>query len=725
MNLKKIVVGVFSFFLLFTVGNAKEINLYFYVNGGKIKEENFEVNDYYKFIQYNGESYAEYTGNTTIKNINSIKGKTFTLTKDNTSLVKGREWYLKNVYDDKIYYFSESNTYKTSDIFKQLSFDSDEFMSLDLYANWSSNPKKGGVDITPVEKTTSGSTETGHTVTIKLNANGGTLKDPHGNKFSLPKKKSFIQYNGSTTIYKLKSTETLGKNGLYNPDSEKSINLYLKDHRILNGKEWNTKADGSGKSYSDSALYQASDFCDASDANCTVTLYANWVEDDVHFEAESYTLRFNQTKQLKLLLEDNTRVKKNITWTSSKPAVAKVDENGKVVALKAGETVIKAKRKSGAEATIAIKVIGDAKLAEVSLKGALKFCEEGQVRSDGSCNQWVYKLSHGVQSIDATNDGKYMFFLSPDTTSSNLDNYGKVPIILRIYKKYKDGYYRFYKKATHLNFGHANGVTYYQSSDGGHQLLVATSLEEGTGPMLVRYRLYLSEDVSGAGAVKEEINSITFYNSKLEDKDFRGKLSTLESSHQTVVGVASNVNENGQINGLYVSAKQPSTSINKSSFRVINYYNKGTSTLSNGPAKVFRRSGVEPMPKEDVYFGAHYHNQDLTYHNGTMYMVYYDYSPGCIKSFETNYGLTDCKIYTNFIGVYNADGSFKYMRTLSESTIAQMVQSIDSSNYDSSNIDRRIKEAESVFFMNGESYIAVQKSLTDIVGTYIFKVSNL
>ena len=42
------------------------------------------------------------------------------------------------------------------------------------------------------------------------------------------------------------------------------------------GAEWNTKPNGSGKSYSQKQVYKSSDLCDASEKDCTVTLYVNW-----------------------------------------------------------------------------------------------------------------------------------------------------------------------------------------------------------------------------------------------------------------------------------------------------------------------------------------------------------------------------------------------------------------------------------------------------------------
>lgn len=134
--------------------SAKELNIYFYPNGGSTSTTGFATSDY-GYLNYNDNYFAKYTEKNTINHINSISGKTFTLSKSSTSLVKGKEWYLENVIDGKIYYFSESATYNVSIILKTLGA-SGNLTSIDLYANWNSNKKTGGINMpTAVKKATS------------------------------------------------------------------------------------------------------------------------------------------------------------------------------------------------------------------------------------------------------------------------------------------------------------------------------------------------------------------------------------------------------------------------------------------------------------------------------------------------------------------------------------------------------------------------------------------
>ena len=122
--------------------SAREINFYFYPNGGTTATDGFYVSDN-GFIRYNDTSYSKYTVN--INNINSISGKKFIVKKSGTSLVSGREWYFKNVYDDKVYFFSESKTYDIDTIFDVIG-EEGSFISIDLYANWE-DKKVSGIDL--------------------------------------------------------------------------------------------------------------------------------------------------------------------------------------------------------------------------------------------------------------------------------------------------------------------------------------------------------------------------------------------------------------------------------------------------------------------------------------------------------------------------------------------------------------------------------------------------
>ena len=145
--MKKIMFICLLFLSVFTVRvDAKELDIYFYPNGGSVTTSNFNVNSY-GYINYdNTDYYAKYTDKSTINNINSIAGKKFSLKRSGTSQVNGREWYFYNYEDGKYYYFSETKKYKVSSVLEQLGI-YDSFYSIDLYANWENKKKTGGIDI--------------------------------------------------------------------------------------------------------------------------------------------------------------------------------------------------------------------------------------------------------------------------------------------------------------------------------------------------------------------------------------------------------------------------------------------------------------------------------------------------------------------------------------------------------------------------------------------------
>ena len=345
----KILFLIICFFVGILSVSAKEINFYFYPNGGTTSTDGFYISDN-GYIRYKDTSYAKYTGK--ITNINSINGKKFTVKKNGTSLVKGREWYFKNVYDNKIYYFSESKVYELDAIFSALG-ENGKFISLDLYANWenskvtngtdmkavnikaksvkinastknveigkyieldttfspqgskeekitwtSSNKKIATVDsngkvkgikagkVTIIAKSKNGLKssitikvvkETVHKVIIKYNLNGGTLSSKHGKNIST--KNDYITLNNSDIIQTIEYNKSLGKNGLSNYNNSNYINITKGTTKAISGAEWNTKSDGTRKSYSQTKVYKASDFCNALNSDCTVVLYVNWKKD--------------------------------------------------------------------------------------------------------------------------------------------------------------------------------------------------------------------------------------------------------------------------------------------------------------------------------------------------------------------------------------------------------------------------------------------------------------
>ncbi len=70
--------------------------------------------------------------------------------------------------------------------------------------------------------------------------------------------------------------EKFSNTGLIDYNNADYINILKSGYSAVYKSEWNTKADGTGKSFNQYTVYKASDFCDASKKDCTVTLYLNW-----------------------------------------------------------------------------------------------------------------------------------------------------------------------------------------------------------------------------------------------------------------------------------------------------------------------------------------------------------------------------------------------------------------------------------------------------------------
>lgn len=124
---------------------------------------------------------------------------------------------------------------------------------------------------------------TAYTVTIKYNANGGSLATEHGSAFDIDSN-GFITRNGSANLQTVSYGSSLEPAKWNNPNS---INLVRSGYRIDSGIEWNTSADGSGTSFNQSTLYSATDYsANVTSSNQTLILYANWQQD-------AYTISYN------------------------------------------------------------------------------------------------------------------------------------------------------------------------------------------------------------------------------------------------------------------------------------------------------------------------------------------------------------------------------------------------------------------------------------------------
>ena len=110
-------------------------------------------------------------------------------------------------------------------------------------------------------------------VNIKYSANGGTITDgSSSDTWSLSS--NIIQKNGTALVTKIKYGETIGSSGLLNYDYSQNFTVTKSGYKVPSGSEWiyNSKT----YSQANGTTYTSNDFCDASNADCTVTLNLNW-----------------------------------------------------------------------------------------------------------------------------------------------------------------------------------------------------------------------------------------------------------------------------------------------------------------------------------------------------------------------------------------------------------------------------------------------------------------
>ena len=139
-------------------------------------------------------------------------------------------------------------------------------------------------------------------VQISLHANGSKMGASAGSYFSLDAQ-SFVAMGGTRAIYE-------GEYGGYVTDSTNSLpdiqstgNLWLErtGYHYNPNESWNTKSDGSGKSYSENGGILAKDFADLKDSDKSVTLYANW-------KPNNYKVRYNGNGATSGTMTDSSHV---------------------------------------------------------------------------------------------------------------------------------------------------------------------------------------------------------------------------------------------------------------------------------------------------------------------------------------------------------------------------------------------------------------------------------
>ena len=114
--------------------------------------------------------------------------------------------------------------------------------------------------------------------------NGGTLASDHGSTYTA---KNDIIYKSDNSAIKVgEAGGYIGDNGLADYNNSGGINITKPGYMAKAGAEWNTKANGTGTSYSQATKYKVSDFANVSEGNKMVSLYVNWVP-------ATYTITYN------------------------------------------------------------------------------------------------------------------------------------------------------------------------------------------------------------------------------------------------------------------------------------------------------------------------------------------------------------------------------------------------------------------------------------------------
>ena len=156
-------------------------------------------------------------------------------------------------------------------------------------------------------------------VTIKFSTNNGSLTSPTvsstGNTYKWRENNGIIERtnaNGSTysdSFFKINYNGSTASDGLPNYNYSKYLKITKTGYSAVSKEEWKCKSGctTSGKTYDQSVAYKASDFCDATNKDCTVVLGVNW-------KVNTYTITYNANGGNES--NQTQEVKYGETWTT-------------------------------------------------------------------------------------------------------------------------------------------------------------------------------------------------------------------------------------------------------------------------------------------------------------------------------------------------------------------------------------------------------------------------
>ena len=111
---------------------------------------------------------------------------------------------------------------------------------------------------------------------FRYDVNGGYLAPEHGTANGISG--SLMTVNGNTNFHSIYIGAALGTNGLADYNNEGYINIKRFGYHAEVGKEYNSKADGTGITYSQSTQYKSKDFVTNNGNDLYVTMFVRWIK---------------------------------------------------------------------------------------------------------------------------------------------------------------------------------------------------------------------------------------------------------------------------------------------------------------------------------------------------------------------------------------------------------------------------------------------------------------
>ena len=268
--------------------------------------KNFDFTTRYKLTDLNAaiekgnctiDLYAQYTENIlTVNYYSNNATKTFTGSLNADQIGEGKNVLVRAVT------YSATKAYNNGGLHDYVSSDPARTMTRDFYTgtkNWGTKPEGGilvnqstnfdtgmalakalGVNIEKGNATVNIYPQwTKNRLIIQYHVNGGTLTDKSGTAFTQDAE-GYVLKNGKRGFQNVAFDEQIMNetNGFYNwNDVNGYININKVGYIAKKGAEWNTKPDGSGKSYSQDPPYIAKNVTDLSKGSVTLTVYVNWI----------------------------------------------------------------------------------------------------------------------------------------------------------------------------------------------------------------------------------------------------------------------------------------------------------------------------------------------------------------------------------------------------------------------------------------------------------------